>query len=153
MRSLRPVTIAWFTIVAPTTMPTVRARNTATSDTKWNRKLIMIRSQPRTGPSEPAAHRRPEVGEHDPEAVEEHAERVGRDRHDHHHEQGGSDEQEEVAEPHPALVEPVDALRVDEHRPEAQMGEEGRLHAAPALVEELDHRRVRADRDDERRAC
>ena len=36
--------------------------------------------------------------------------------------------------------------------PETQAGEERRGHAPPALVEELDHRRVRADRDDQRRA-
>ena len=52
----------------------------------------------------------------------------------------------------PAFVEPVHALRVDEHRTEAQAGEERRRHALAALVEELDHRRVRADGDDERRA-
>ena len=63
-----------------------------------------------------------------------------------------SDEHDDVTPADPALVEPAHTLRVDEHRAEPQPGEERRRHPPPALVEDLDHRRVRADRDDQRRA-
>ena len=52
----------------------------------------------------------------------------------------------------PAAVEPAHALGVDELAADPQPGEEGRGHAAAALVEELDERGVRADRDDQRGA-
>ena len=82
-------------------------------------------------------------------AVEERLDRL-RDDGDHdHHDERRADEQQPVEAPHAPLVEAAHALRVDEHRPEAQAREERRRHPAPALVEELDHRRVRADRDDE----
>ena len=62
---------------------------------------------------------------------------------------GRADEQQHVAAPDPALVETAHTLGVDQHGPEPQPREERRRHPAPALVEELDHRRVRTDRDDQ----
>ena len=50
---------------------------------------------------------------------------------------------------HDRPVEAVHALGVDERRADPQPHEERRRHAGAALVEELDHRVVRADGDDE----
>ena len=44
-----------------------------------------------------------------------------------------SDEQHDVAAPHPALVEAAHALGVDEHGPEPQPGQERRRHAPRPL--------------------
>ncbi len=87
-----------------------------------------------------------------PEAAREHVDGLGDDADDEHRDQRGADEQHDVEAPDPSLVEPAHALGVDEHRAEAQPGEERRRHARAALVEELDHRGVGADRDDQLRA-
>ena len=60
-----------------------------------------------------------------------------------------ADQQRDVAAPHASLVEAAHALGVDEHRAEPEPGQERRRHAPPALVEELHHRGVGADGDDE----
>ena len=49
----------------------------------------------------------------------------------------------------PAAVQPAHALGVDELAADPQPGEEGAGHARPALVQELDERRVGADGDDQ----
>ena len=128
------------------TMPNASARNTATSDTRWKRKLI----------TEASAY--PKIEYQMSSTVTRKPLRsvwIGWDtmttvimaitR--------GHDEQREVESSHAPLVELADALRVDEHRPEAEAGEERRRHPLPALVEELDHRRVGPDRDDQLRAA
>ena len=80
---------------------------------------------------------------------QEDVQRLGDDADHQHHRQRGDHQQEQIAPADRALVEPCHALGVDQHRPDPQAGEEGRRHAGPALVEELDHRVVGADGDDE----
>ena len=134
-------------------MPSPRARKTAMSETRWNRKLTMgCGNEPTRRLSPHPVMECQSSLEPQPEPVEERLQRFRGDRHHDHRGQRGADEKQHVAPPDATLVQAAHALGVDEHRPEPQPGEERRRHAPAALVEELDHRRVRADRDDERRA-
>ena len=62
---------------------------------------------------------------------------------------GGGHQQHDVPAAHPALVEPAHALGVDQRGAEPEAGQEGRRHARPTLVQELDHRGVGAHGDDQ----
>ena len=85
------------------------------SETRWNRKLIISREKKSLSVTQ-----RPR---------DEHVDGLGDDADDEHREQRGADEQHDVEAAHAPLVEPAHALGVDEHRAEAQAGEERRRHA------------------------
>src|SRR5450432_4713495 len=126
------------------TTPIASARKTATRETMWKRKLINGLALSRD--------REPEVAQGQPDAVEQRMDGRRDDADDNHHQDGGAYEQHPVHPAYPALIEPVDSLGIHQHCSEAQPGEEGGCHPLPALVEELDHRGVGPDRDDELRS-
>ena len=78
-RLLRLSTTPRSMTVEPITMPSASARNTAMSDTRWKRKLIIQLSR--------------EVLEREPDAAQEHVDRLGDDRDDDHRHERGDDEQ------------------------------------------------------------
>src|SRR5207244_6404345 len=95
-------------------------------------------------------YRVPEVAQVQPEAMEEDA-RHREDRDGEECDERGEQEERHVALTNASLVQATHALGIYEDGSDLEPHEERRSHARPALVEEVDHRRVGADGDDERR--
>src|SRR3954468_16637533 len=121
----------------PMMIPIPSARNTATIDTRWYRKLITVS---------------PIELEGVPEVVEEQARRLADGGDDEQREHRGCHEEDHVELADPSLVEAVHTLGVDEDVSYLHADEERRCHSGASLLEELRHRVVGADGNDERRA-
>src|SRR5919202_147773 len=129
----------------PSTSPIASARKTAVNEATWYRKLI---------PDEASSVRSREQREHQvvPPLRDDREVRLadgGHRQRGGHRRDGGQDEQQQRRPGQALPVQPAHALRVDELAAHLEPGEEGRGHAAPALVKELDERGVRADGDDD----
>src|SRR3954470_789312 len=130
-------------VYVPSTMPTARARKTATIETMWYRKSTTL--EVLSDPEDEAVPAR--VQDADVRLTG----RRDRRRDDQCH-QGRGNQKEQRTGGDACTVEPADAFRIHELAADAQPGEERARHAGAALVQELDEGRVRADRDEQARA-
>src|SRR5918999_5158741 len=99
--------------VVPARSPRPRARNTATSDTRWKRNEIMSANSRRQALGEKAledlADLEQELLEELPHLGEEQSEGLGNGDHDDHGEQRGPHEHQDLPAPDPSPVHAGDA--------------------------------------------